>query len=171
MTVDAESFDKCLDASESPHSDVDILNGPCANDKGSASGIKLGVRHYYIVAGADVTAAEETLVELGYRPRHAFEATNNLIDRGYEKLGVSGTLGRSCFSGQVCCLAFTSFLVDCQKVCTAPINIAVRFELDQIAHSSSEKKSFSSYQPFSRSETEVKGSCVLRSKARCLRSP
>jgi hypothetical protein len=38
-------------------------------------------------------------------------------------------------------------------------------------HSSSEKKSISSYLLFSRSETQVKGSGVLRSKARCLRSP
>jgi hypothetical protein len=42
----------------------------------------------------------------------------------------------------------------------------VQVELDKIDHSSSEKKSFSSYLPFSRSETEVKGSGGLRSKTR-----
>jgi hypothetical protein len=52
-----------------------------------------------------------------------------------------------------------------------PITAAAPVELDEIDHSSSEKKSFSSYWPFSRSETKVKGSAVLRSKARCLRSP
>jgi hypothetical protein len=58
-----------------------------------------------------------------------------------------------------------------KKFCTWPITAAVPVELDEIDHSSSEKKSFSSYWPFSRSETKDKGSAVLRSKARCLRSP
>jgi hypothetical protein len=44
-------------------------------------------------------------------------------------------------------------------------------KLDKIDHSSSEKKSFSSYLPSSRSATNVKGSVVLRSQTRCLRSP
>jgi hypothetical protein len=52
-----------------------------------------------------------------------------------------------------------------------PITAVALVELDEIDHSSSEKKSFSSYWPFSRSETQVLGSAVLRSKARCLRSP
>jgi hypothetical protein len=52
-----------------------------------------------------------------------------------------------------------------------PITAAVPVELDEIDHSSSEKKSFSSYWPFSRSKTTVQGSAVMRSKARCLRSP
>src|SRR5215471_10427989 len=46
-----------------------------------------------------------------------------------------------------------------------------RLTLDKLDHSSSEKKSFSSNLPFSRSKTEVKGSGGLRSKPRCLRSP
>jgi hypothetical protein len=37
-------------------------------------------------------------------------------------------------------------------------------KLDKIDHSSSEKKSFSSYLLFSRGETAVKGSGVVRSK-------
>jgi hypothetical protein len=63
------------------------------------------------------------------------------------------------------------FLVNCQMFCTSPIRAAAQFKLDKIDHSSSEKKSFSSYLPFSRSATNVKGSVVLRSKTRCLRSP
>ena len=43
---------------------------------------------------------------------------------------VFGLVGWSCFSGHQCCLAFTSFLVDCQKFHTAPIEIAVQIELD-----------------------------------------
>jgi hypothetical protein len=60
------------------------------------------------------------------------------------------------------------FLVDCQKFRAVTIEVAAHVELDKIAHSSSEKKSFSSYLPFSRSKTEVKGSGGFR---RCLRSP
>jgi hypothetical protein len=70
------------------------------------------------------------------------------------------------------CLSFyvlSSLIV--KKFRAWPITAVAPVELDEIDHSSSEKKSFSSYWPFSRSETTVKGSAVLRSKARCLRSP
>jgi hypothetical protein len=61
--------------------------------------------------------------------------------------------------------------LDCQKVSRLADHGRSPVELDEIDHSSSEKKSFSSYWPLSRSETKVKGGAVLRSKARCLRSP
>src|SRR5262245_10962855 len=70
------------------------------------------------------------------------------------------------------CLSFyvlSSLIV--KKFRAWPITAVAPVELDEIDHSSSEKKSFSSYWSFSRSETKVKGSAVLRSKARCLRSP
>jgi hypothetical protein len=71
----------------------------------------------------------------------------------------------------VCLSFYVLSLLIVKKFRAWPITAVAPVELDEIDHSSSEKKSFSSYWPFSRSETKVKGSAVLRSKARCLRSP
>jgi len=86
-----------------------------------------------------------------------------LVDRESGVVSLSRT--RVCLSFYV----LSSLIV--KKFRAWPITAVAPVELDEIDHSSSEKKSFSSYWPFSRSETKVKGSAVLRSKARCLRSP
>lgn len=72
---------------------------------------------------------------------------------------------------RVCLSFYVLSLLIVKKFRAWPITAVAPVELDEIDHSSSEKKSFSSYWPFSRSETKVKGSAVLRSKTRCLRSP
>src|SRR5262245_42343252 len=62
--------------------------------------------------------------QLDFNPRHLTACPVCINGAVY------GPVGWSCFSGHQCCLAFTSFLVDCQKFHTAPIEIAVQIELD-----------------------------------------
>jgi hypothetical protein len=71
----------------------------------------------------------------------------------------------------VCLSFYVLSLLIVKKFRAWPITAVAPVELDEIDHSSSEKKSFSSYWPFSRSETKVKGSAVLRSKTALLAKP